>query len=73
MAELGFKSKQSGSKPLNIDAILTLKKKLKTLIYYKRMPGNIRINPTDLFFKKREKEKEDKQKEKKGRRLRKPT
>lgn len=44
MAELGFKSRQSSFRALNDDAILPLKR-LKTLIYYNRMPGHRRIKP----------------------------
>lgn len=43
MAELGFKCRQSGSRALDDDATLPLKKP-KTLIYYSSMPGNRRIN-----------------------------
>lgn len=44
MAELGAKSRQSGSTALNNDAIPPLRK-LNTLVHYKRMLGNRRINP----------------------------
>lgn len=58
MAELGFKCRQSGSRALDDDATLPLKRP-KTLIYYSSMPGNRRINLIDFFKKKKKKEEEE--------------
>lgn len=75
MAELGFKSRQSSFRALNDDAILPLKR-LKTLIYYNRMPGHRRIKPYRFLGgggggEETNKQKKEEEKEKKEERRRK--